>query len=285
VLEAVTLAGVDDGRAHLGRGGAGQLGEIDLEAGERVGAHLVQTHAQLAETQLLQLGLEAADLRETLARDGGSIRDAARQAGRGGLVPDRQLEAGGGGADVGLGELGLDQREADAVLAGGVEAGAIVAEIVDDDPRGDEGDAAGFPLALGHRVELGLAVEAAVGAVLRVAGVVDLVRVDELVAGADGAGDGRRLFALAGGQAGAHGGDADGAVAEHLRCDEEQERAVDAAREAHEHRAHVGDHGAEAVELRVDGGGVHAGTRTTRRPGHHVSGWRGRARRRLRDRG
>ena len=176
----------------------------------------MQADAQLPEAHLAQLALEAADLGQALARDGSSIRDAAREAGRGRLVPDRQLEAGGGGADVGLGELGLDQREAHAVLAGGVEPGAVVAEIVDDDAGRDERDAARLTLAGGHRVELGLAVKAAIGAVLRVARVVDLVRVDELVASADGAGDGGGLFAFAGGKAGADRGDADGALAEHL---------------------------------------------------------------------
>ena len=75
--------------------------------------------------------------------------------------------------------------------------------------------------------------EAAVGVVLGVARVVDLVRLDELVPGANLRGD-RDGGRSRPGRGWAHRGHRDGASAEHLVGDREDERAVDAPRVADE---------------------------------------------------
>ena len=66
--------------------------------------------------------------------------------------------------------------------------------------------------------------------------VVDFARFDELVTRANLLGDGDGLFALERGQAGAHRGHPDGAVAEGLMGDGENERAIDPAGVTNEHR-------------------------------------------------
>jgi hypothetical protein len=79
------------------------------------------------------------------------------------------------------------------------------------------------------RVEFGLAVEAAVGCVLQVLGLRQLVGAECDVANADGGGDSLGGLEFAGGEAGADAGDGDGSIAESELRGLRDDGAVDAA--------------------------------------------------------
>ena len=89
-------------------------------------------HAQLAEAERVQRLLGPADARQLFGRDALAVRHARRQARQGGLVPVRQTQLAGGGADLRFAHAGLVQRAADLVLAlgGGAGARAPVAQVV-----------------------------------------------------------------------------------------------------------------------------------------------------------
>jgi hypothetical protein len=91
-----------------------------------------------------------------------------------------------------------------------------------------------LPDLLGQRVELALAVKAAVVGVRRVARVVHLLAMDDAMARPERPRDPLRILALALGHRGAPGGHAQRLVAEHVVRDREHERAVQTAA--------VGDH-------------------------------------------
>ena len=154
---------------------------------------------------------------------------------------------------VGLVQAGLDERAPRAGLLRRLEAGAVVAEVVEVRAVDDEGEAPLTLLRVADAVELALAVEAAVDVVLRVVLVLDLVRLDELVAGADLLRERDGVLALEVGEARAHGGHADALVAEDAVRDREDERAVDPARVADEDRAHLAEDAREPVEDGVGG--------------------------------
>jgi hypothetical protein len=262
VGEAESLAGLDDRVAVRER--LVELVLADLDARHRAlfraggAAHRVPADARLADAERVDLRLEGADLREALARDACAVREAARQARGRGLVPDRKPEELRAAAHVLFAEPGLDERAARARLLRRLEAGAIVAEVVEVRPVDDLGEAPLDLLRGADPVELALAVEAAIGVVLRVVLVLDLVRLDELVARADPLRDRDRLLALERREARAHGRHADALVAEHAVRDVEHERAVDPARVADEDRSHAADDVREPVEHRIARkGGAH----------------------------
>src|SRR5690606_25925581 len=80
--------------------------------------------AQDAEAEVAQDRFGALDGPELLVGDFGEVRDARREAGRGGFVPGRQAGLVRELADVLLGQTGLVERADDAELARGLTAGA-----------------------------------------------------------------------------------------------------------------------------------------------------------------
>ena len=136
---------------------------VELEARDVA----VVADAQLAEAERAQAVLEGVDAAEALGGDLGAVGEARRQAGELRLVPGRQPELARQRAHVGLGEAGLDQRVARAALVGGGQAGAVIAEIVEVGAEQDLGEAERVGARAGDLEQLGLAVVAAVGRVLR----------------------------------------------------------------------------------------------------------------------
>src|ERR1019366_674187 len=125
-----------------------------------------------------------------------AVRDAAREARAGGLVPDGEAQVVRRFAHVFFVELALDEHAAHLGVRGGLEPGPVIAEIVEVRSVDHVGD---VPLALlqsGDVVKLALAVEASVGRVGHVPGSLDLVRLDELVTRADLPGDRDGCFLL-----------------------------------------------------------------------------------------
>ena len=198
-------------------------------------------HAELPEAQRAQPVLEPVDAAQALGRDLGAVGEARRQAGELRLVPGRQPQRARQRAHVGLGQAGVDHRVARAALVGGGQAGAVIAEIVEVGAEQDLAQAQRVGARARDLQQLGLAVVAAVGGVLREARALELVRLDDLEARADQGGQLARRGALALGHGDRDGGQADAAVAEHVVRDPQQQRRVDAAREADQRRAVAGD--------------------------------------------
>src|SRR5690606_22723587 len=175
----------------------------DLDAGDRGvarpcrrGGGGVPADARLADPERVDVPLQRGDLREPLAGDARAVREAAREAGGRGLVPDAEAHLLREAAHVLLPEAGLDERAPRPRVLRGLEAGAVVAEIVEVRPVDDRGEAPLDLLLRAEPIERALAVEAAIDVVLGVALVLDLVRGDELVARADRLRDRDRLLLL-----------------------------------------------------------------------------------------
>src|SRR5690606_29767936 len=105
VAKAVALPGLDDTLAQLRIDEAGKLRGVDLDAGDRV----VPADPDLAKAERLEFCLERSDLGQALARDAGSVGNAARQARGRGFVPDVEPDAARGGAHVVLAHARFDQ--------------------------------------------------------------------------------------------------------------------------------------------------------------------------------
>src|SRR5579872_2072899 len=99
----------------------------------------------------------------------------------------------------------------------------------------------------------------AVGRVGDVTRPLDLVRVDELVPGADLLGDGDGGFFFEGRQAGGHGRDSDSPCSKDLVAERQDERAVDPARVTYEDAAHLSYNCAQLLDLWVEHGGSQGG--------------------------
>ena len=102
--------------------------------------------------------------------------------------------------------------------------------------------------------QLGLAVVAAIGRVLREPRPFQLVRLDDLQPRADVGGQLARRLPLAGGHRDRHRGQRQAAIAEHVVRHAQQQRRVDAAREADQGRSVAGDDFAQAGMFLGDGG-------------------------------
>src|SRR5688572_22782974 len=101
----MTLAGLDHAVARAVGEQEPELGKIDFDAGDLI----VPAHADLPEPELMQVGFEAPDLRETFASDAGAVGDAAGEAGGGRLVPNVHPDELRGCSHVGLREARLDE--------------------------------------------------------------------------------------------------------------------------------------------------------------------------------
>src|SRR5690348_6740235 len=157
----------------------------DLDARDAV----VKSDAQLTEPELAEKALRRRDAREPLVRDRGPVREAGRKAGTRRPVPRREPERAARCAHVLLREARLDQRVADAAVGRGLEAGPMVAQVVDVRAVDDDGDAAPLRLRGADREEIVLAEPAPVRRVRGVAGNLQLVRVDDDVLDAERRGE------------------------------------------------------------------------------------------------
>ena len=150
-------------------------------------------------------------------------------------------------ADLRLVEAGVRQRRRHLVLLGGVLAGTIIAQIVRVHPVDDVLVTARAAHLLQTREQLVLAVEAAVGIVAGVIGIVELGGPDVLVHDAESL-DERLGVALVGfGKRGRVGGDGDGVGTEHAVGGPGQVGRIGAARESHNHAAHAPQIGEELL--------------------------------------
>jgi hypothetical protein len=149
---------------------AGDLVGAELQAGKRV----VVPHAADTEAHLAQRGLRLLHHPQLAVGDLGVVRNARRQAGRRGFIPrghaggSRQL------ADLLLGESDLVERTAHAMLAGGLAARTIVAAIVGVVAVEHHVDGARRGERRQRRIQLLLAVVAAVDGIGAVLGPLEL---------------------------------------------------------------------------------------------------------------
>ena len=152
---------------------------------------------------------------------------------------DRQAEAGlsqmrrpafaGEGADVLLGQSGVEKRSGNAVLRGCGLAGAEVALVVEVHSVGDGFESASRAEILHHREEFVLAVEAAGGIVADVLRAVEFAGRNNFKRNALLASEGDSVGELEAGEAGRVGDDRQQAVAEGLVSGPGQECGVSAA--------------------------------------------------------
>ena len=141
-----------------------------------------------------------------------------------------------------------------AALGRGLEAGPVVAQVVQ--VRAVEHDREPAPSRLGHAdgEQVVLAEVAAVGRVLRVAGDGELVRVDQEMRHAEPRRQLLRRREVLRRHGRRDGGERQAALAEHVVGDAQEEARVDAAREGDQRGGQVGEQPAQPVEL---GGELH----------------------------
>ena len=152
-------------------------------------------------------------------------------------------------ADLLLGEPGLVERTAHAELARRLPARTVVAAIIGVAAVGNHGDAALGANAGQRRVQLVLAVVAAVGRIGPVLGAIELRCVNDLVAQAELTRDPQRELTMMIGIAGAVGGDAERGWTEHRGGFPRQIRAVGAAAEGDQQRLGAGEHVSKDARL------------------------------------
>src|SRR5262249_4146803 len=148
-----------------------------------------------------------------------------------------------------LAQIRFVERTDHAELARRLAAGTIIAAIVGVAAVDHGGEAALAREGREPRVELVLAVVAAVGRIRAVVGVVELRGPDHFVAQRNGARGADRESGVAMGIGGAGGGDADGAIAEDARGGDGEKRAVYTAAIGHHDRS-------EGLEPGLERGGL-----------------------------
>src|SRR5262249_962538 len=162
------------------------------------------------------------------------------------LVPGGQPELEGPSSDLRLGQPRFGQRGEDAVLPRSGMAGSMISKIIRVESVEDGAQAELLPHLLAELVELGFAKGAAVGGVRRVAGIRQLVRMDNLVPYAQGRRQVLGVLRLAFRHRRGNRGQRHGARTEHIKGNLQHERGV--------HTAGKGDQGGSAsANLLADG--------------------------------
>src|SRR5581483_3863270 len=215
----------------------------------------VVPHPACAQSGVVHRLLRAIDLAEQLERDRRSVREARRQARQRGLVPHLEPERARQRADVVLAQTGFVERAAYAVLARRGAARAPVAFVVAVVPVDDVRDPALARDLLEPPVELALAEIAAVHRIRRVRRIVHFARFDDLVPRGDAVRERERARVLALGERLAARRDADGALAQLLRGDVQNERRVDAAGERDDAASELAEDRPQARFLRLQRAG------------------------------
>ena len=199
----------NDGARHLRIERAGHLVARKLDAGHLV----VMAHAADAEPERAERLLRPLDHAQLLVGHFAVIRNARRQTRRCRLVPRRDAGLPRQLANLLLGQIDFVQRAAHAKLARRLAAGTIVAAIVRVVAVDDDGVALGRDSAE-VRVQLVLAVVAAVGRIRAVLGPLELVGANDLVLKAELFRDFDGDAPVALGIARTVGGDSKGAIAQ-----------------------------------------------------------------------
>ena len=174
------------------------------EARQLVGAHLeardllVVANAEDLEAQLSQRALGATDLLEALDGDLRAVGKPRRQTRELRLVPRGQAQAVRPRADLVLRQPDVGEGRDDAVFTRGLMTGPVIFLVVGVEAIEHDRELVLGARLLGERVELGLAEVAAVRRVRGVARVIELLRVDGEVPGADLLRQRARLFGLVG---------------------------------------------------------------------------------------
>ncbi len=171
--------------------------------------------------------------------------------GGGGLVPNLHADGLRGGADRRLVEAGIEQRADHAGFARGFEPGAVVAEIVGVGAVHDRREAATrAPCRRRWCRARSCSGSSGRGRSSRRRRVVELVRVDEAVRGAERERDprGPRPFHSEGGGSGSRPS-SPASLPELLGGDGQDEGAVDASGVADQHRAELAQASPQGVEL------------------------------------
>src|SRR5688572_4573887 len=231
--------------AGLGLERARQFVAADLEAGQcrraaAGGAEIVVPDAAHTEPHRANRGFGALDDSQLLSGHFRVVRDARREAGRGWLIPRRQAGASGQLANLRLGQPHFVERAADAELAGRLPAGPIVAAIVRIAAVGDDGDAALGTDTGQRRVELVLAVVAAVGGIGAIFRTFELSSVNDFVPQPELARETQRELAVMVRITGAVRGDAERGRTENRGSFPRQICAVGAAAEGNQQRLTAG---------------------------------------------
>ena len=241
-----------DGSEAQGEQGGVELGGEGLEGCDLVGGDFeacgggvvgaVVADAADVEAQGLDGGLGGFDALEFFEGHRLPVGDAGAEAGRGGLVPDGEVQAFGPVADGGFIDLQVGEGSADGAFVGGLDAGAVVGGVVgvlavEHPPAGElVGDGAQVV------VEGGLAEVAAVDGVAGVVGVLEFGGGDDaegdvvVLAEADPGGE------VAAFEAGRVGHDGEGAVAAEGAAGEDgDEGAIDAGGEGDDRAGAIGE--------------------------------------------
>ena len=125
-----------------------------------------------------------------------AVAGVLQEAGGRGPIPGGQTGAAGEHANFGLGEASVEKWREDVMFVGSAMAGAKIVSVVGVDAVGDGAESA-FAGERFHAVEeLVFAVEAAVGAVRDVYGIVEFARFDEFMPDARGPHECGCLFAI-----------------------------------------------------------------------------------------
>src|SRR5262245_12843560 len=245
-IEVAELAqALDDGLAPIALPQSRYLGLIELEPGQPI----VVAHAELAEAERAHERLGGVHLAQLLGRDPIAVLEARGQARERGLVPRGQAELARERADLVLPQLGLDQGRADAPLARGLHARAVIAAVVHVGAVDERTAAFARRDRLELEEELFLAEEAAVGwiagvvRVLQLLGAHDQVPHPQELAQAPGFVELARRVGLG------VGGHQERVSAEGVLGGARQQGGVDAAREGHDDASHRAQDVEQAVVL------------------------------------
>ena len=189
-----------------------------------------------AKSQRAQCVLGALDRAQLFRRDLRVIGNARRQTGRRRLVPRAKAGATRELANLRLREAGFVERTAHAKLARGLTAGPVVAAIVGVAAVSDHRESTIRGNTGQRRIELVLAVVAAIGRIRAVFGAIELRRLDDLVPETGLARHGQRELTMSIGIAGAVGRDAQRGLSQNVGGRPRQIGAVGAPAEGDDQR-------------------------------------------------
>ena len=206
----------------------GQHGDaliIDLNPGYAV----VVADAKVSDAEGAQVIFGSFNLGQDFNGDFAAVGDSGSEAGHGGLVPSGQAKIPGKLSYLLLGKLCFTERASDVGASSGVKARAEVSEVVGVGAVSDPGEALLFGDGEEPGVQFALTEEAALRAVLLVAGVMGLEGVYDAMLEAELLSEGFGRLQLGAGDAGGVGGDGEGTITEGGVGLDGQERAVDAS--------------------------------------------------------
>src|SRR3954447_7570368 len=157
----------EDGSELRGHGriqGARQFRTIDLDSDDVS----VMAHPKLTEAQGTKRVLAALHNVQRLPSDGAAVFNAGGEAGRGGLVPDAKVSIARQGANLLLGQSGVEERGGDMVLSGCSLPGSEISLVVKINAVCNRLEITGCAHVLHNREEFVLALKATLAVVASV---------------------------------------------------------------------------------------------------------------------